>query len=121
MKGNTQLASMIKIATWSKLLDREPEYALVAEVDLVVLRLGSEVSVLYGRCLHRRALMSDGHMEGDNLICGVHGWDYRADTGVSEYNNSEALHKFHAVVENDAVLVDEEEVRAFARAHPQPY
>ena len=56
-------------------------YALVADVDLVVLRYGDEVSVLYGRCLHRGALMSDGRVEGDNLICGVHGWDYRCDTG----------------------------------------
>ena len=35
--------------------------------------------------------MSDGHVSGANLICGVHGWDYRLDTGVSEYNNSETL------------------------------
>ena len=27
--------------------------------------------------------MSDGQVEGANLICGVHHWDYRLDTGVS--------------------------------------
>ena len=48
-------------------------------------------SVLYGRCLHRGALLSDGRVDGDNLICGLHGWDYRIDTGVSEYNNDEVL------------------------------
>ena len=26
------------------------------------------VSVLYGRCLHRGALMADGHVDGHNLI-----------------------------------------------------
>jgi glutamate synthase domain-containing protein 2 len=67
--------------------------------------------------------MSDARVEGDNLICGLHGWDYRYDTGVSEYNNDEALHKFEAWVdtEADAVLVDENEIRAWAEKSPQPY
>ncbi|TKX82498.1 glutamate synthase, partial [Halorubrum sp. SS5] len=69
------------------------------------------VSVLYGRCLHRGVLLGDGHVEGEDLICGVHGWDYRYDTGVSEYDNSERLEKFPAWIEADgdgeeAVYVD---------------
>lgn len=110
-----------KVATWTELPDRSPAYALVAGVDLVVIRFDDDVSVLYGRCLHRGALMSDGHIDGHNIICGVHGWDYRVDTGVSEYNNAEALKTFRAWVENDAVWVDESEVAEWAREHPQPY
>ena len=72
------------IAKFSELTDRSPEYALVANVDVVVIRYDEKVSVLYGRCAHRGALMSDGHIDGDNIICGVHGWDYKFDTGVSE-------------------------------------
>ena len=113
----------IEVATWSALVDREPTYALAGEVDLVVIRIGEEVSVLYGRCLHRGALMADGHVEGDNLICGVHGWDYRIDSGVSEYANNEALHKFEATIDRDAdaVFVRSADIRAFERAHPQPF
>ena len=111
----------VKVAAFSTLEDRKPAYALVAKVDLVVIRYDDQVSVLYGRCLHRGALLSDGSIEGQNLICGVHQWDYRYDTGVSEYNNSEALAKFNAWIENDAVLVDEDEIGAWEKANPQPY
>ena len=113
----------VPVAKWSELEDRTPAYALVADVDLVVLRYDDEVSVLYGRCLHRGALMADARVEGDNLICGVHGWDYRYDTGVSSYNNAEVLQKFRAWVDHDAdaVLVDEAEIRAWAQKSPQPY
>jgi nitrite reductase/ring-hydroxylating ferredoxin subunit len=83
-----QDAIPVAVARWSELPDREPVHTLVGEVDLVVTRFGERVSVLYGRCLHRGALMADGHVDGDNLICGVHHWDYRLDTGVSEYNNA---------------------------------
>ena len=90
--------NMLAIKQWDELEDRVPAYALVADVDLVVVRYGESVSVLYGRCAHRGALMSDGHVDGQNLICGVHGWDYRLDTGISEYKNSETLPKFNAWV-----------------------
>ena len=113
----------IKVATWSKLEDRQPAYALVAGVDLVVIRYDDEVSVLYGRCQHRGALMADGSVKGPNLVCGVHDWDYRLDTGISEYNNEEALHKFSTWIDHvkDAVYVDEDEIRAWEGKHPQPY
>ncbi|MCB1034660.1 MAG: Rieske (2Fe-2S) protein, partial [Acidobacteria bacterium] len=65
------------VARWSELQEKQPAYALVENVDLVIIRFGQEVSVLYGRCHHRGALLADGHIDGPNLICGVHGWDYR--------------------------------------------
>ncbi|MEE8595347.1 MAG: glutamate synthase-related protein [Gemmatimonadota bacterium] len=123
MATASKSGTAVKVASWSELEDRRPAYALVGEVDLVVIRYGDEVSVLYGRCLHRGALLADGHIDGESIICGVHQWDYRYDTGVSEYNNDEALHKFTAWLDTDegAVFVDGAEVDAFAEAHPQPY
>ncbi|QDU84775.1 Glutamate synthase [NADPH] large chain [Planctomycetes bacterium Pla163] len=105
----------------SEFADRRPAYALVAGVDLVVVRLGDDISVLYGRCLHRGALMADGRVEGDNLICGVHDWDYRLDSGVSEYDNDEALPKFASWVLDGRVIVDEAEIADWALEHPQPF
>ncbi len=110
------------VAIWDQLGDRKPAYALVGGVDLVVIRYGGKVSVLYGRCLHRGALLSDGFVDDkDNLICGVHYWDYRIDSGVSEYNNEEALETFRAWVENGVVYVDADEIGAWEAKHPQPY
>ncbi len=111
----------VKIATWSEVLDREPTGAQVAGVDLVIVRWDDNHSVMYGRCLHRGALMADGHVSGDDLICGLHGWDYRMSTGISAYNNSERLHRFASWVEDDALLVDEQEVLAWVKDNPQPY
>ncbi len=109
------------LAEWSKLEDRVPAYGLVANVDLVLVRHDDNVSVFYGRCPHRGALLADGSVQGDNLICGVHGWDFRYDTGISEYNNDEKLPKFSAWIENGKVFVDEEEIAAWEKEHPQFY
>ncbi|MFT6791828.1 MAG: glutamate synthase domain-containing protein 2/nitrite reductase [Cellvibrionaceae bacterium] len=117
---NTTMKKTI-IAKWEELKDRQPVYALVGNVDLVVTRYDNEVSVLYGRCLHRGALMADGHVDGQNLICGVHNWDYRLDTGISEYDNKEALTKFSSWIETGDVLVDADEIGQWEQTHPQPY
>ena len=111
----------IAIKHWDELENRRPAHALVAGVDLVVLKLETKVSVLYGRCLHRGALLSDGCVKGENLICGLHGWDYRVNSGISEYHNSEKLAKFSAWIEDGQVLVDEDEIATWATKNPQPY
>ena len=114
---------MNKIAIYkhSQLEDRTPQYAIVGEVDLVVVRFDEEISVFYGRCLHRGALMADGFVRGRNLICGVHNWDYRLDSGVSAYANDEALPKFKSWVEGDDIFVDSDEISAWGLENPQPY
>ena len=113
----------VAITGWNDLNPAEPTYALVADVDLVIIRWPDkeEVSVLYGRCLHRGALMSDGHVDGENLICGLHNWDYSFKTGVSSYNAAERLHRFSSWLEDDSVWVDEDEIIAWAEDNPQPY
>jgi methylamine---glutamate N-methyltransferase subunit C len=111
----------VAVAAWDQLTDRQPAYALVSDVDLVVVRHDDQVSVMYGRCLHRGALLADGYVRGKNLYCGLHDWDYRLESGVSEYNNHEVLQKFSATIEGGKVMVDPEEIRAWADTHPQPY
>jgi glutamate synthase domain-containing protein 2 len=113
----------VKIAKWDDLEPLKPSYAMVANVDLVVIRFaeGDEASVLYGRCLHRGALLSDGHVDGDNLVCGLHNWDYCCRSGISSYNHKERLKKFSSWVEDGHVWVDESEIRTWEQDNPQPY
>ncbi len=111
-----------KIADLSELTLLKPAGALVANVDLVLIRYSEDkVSVLYGRCHHRGALLADGYIDGENLICGVHGWDYRYDSGISEYANDQALKKFQSWVEGSTIYVDEDEIALWEKENPQAY
>ena len=111
----------ISIAQWDQVADRDPVGALVSNVDLVIVRWEDNHSVLYGRCLHRGALLSDGHVDGINLICSLHGWDYVFMTGVSSYDNNERLHRFSSWIEDGQVMVDVDEILAWEKEHPQPF
>ncbi|MEM7549624.1 MAG: glutamate synthase-related protein [Bacteroidota bacterium] len=111
----------IKVAELNALEEKVPSHAKVLHTDLVLIRYGDKVSVLYGRCLHRGALLSDGHVDGENLICGLHNWDYRYDTGVSSYNPEEYLQKFEEEIKDGSIFIDEEEIREFEEVHPSPF
>ena len=120
-----------RIASWSELDLDTPTGVTVSTVDLVLVRWAGSAtsteksetthSVMYGRCLHRGVKLADGHVAGKDLICGVHGWDYRLDSGVSSYNNDEALHLFTSWIDGDEVFVDLDEIEAWEFKNPQPY
>ena len=113
MSNYEALVNPVQIAVMADVQEKEPTHAQVLGTDLVVIKFGEEASVLYGRCLHRGALLSDGFIDGKNLICGVHNWDYRYETGVSEYAPDEKLRKFKHAINDGALFVDQAEIEEF--------
>lgn len=109
----SELHNPVKIAQMDELVEKEPSHAQVLGTDLVIVKYGQEASVLYGRCLHRGALLSDGFIDGHNLICGLHNWDYRYDTGVSEYAPDEKLRKFKHSIKDGELFIDQSEIEEF--------
>jgi glutamate synthase domain-containing protein 2/nitrite reductase/ring-hydroxylating ferredoxin subunit len=112
-----------KLAEFHDLEPERPVYALAANVDLVVVRWpdAENVSVLYGRCQHRGALMSDGRIDGEHFSCGLHGSTYRYRTGKNVHYPGADLKKFEAWVEDGSVWVDLDEIAAWEGTHPQKY
>jgi hypothetical protein len=83
-----------RVATWSEVPDRVPVGAMVEGIDLVLVR------------------------QGDDLICGLHGWHYRINGGVSAHNNFEKLEKFTSWIDDDDDAI---EVTDYLIRHPQPF
>src|SRR6185369_5502603 len=122
----------VVVADWAALPVREPVRAPVEGVDLVVVRLDRDgpgtggsgqdraVAVYEGRCPHGGALLADGEVRGHSIVCGVHGWDFRLDSGVSDYDPSQRLHRFPARGRADGmVVVDRPDLDAYRAVTPQ--
>ena len=97
-------ALFLPVARLDDLVDDRPAHAQADGIDLVLVRRGDEVHVFEGRCPHRGALLADGRVDAANLVCGVHGWDFRLDTGISAYNPAERIQKFSAAVVDGEVV-----------------
>jgi vanillate O-demethylase monooxygenase subunit len=55
-----------------------PVAARLLGEDLVVVKLGDDVSVFQDLCVHRGTPLSMGWIEDDRIVCGYHGWEYDA-------------------------------------------
>ncbi|MCF7982032.1 MAG: Rieske 2Fe-2S domain-containing protein [Pseudomonadales bacterium] len=110
----------VRLLKWDELTPRTPKKAMVEDVDLMVIRYGDEVSVLYGRCLHRGVLLANGTIVGKKIICGWHGWEFRYDTGASG-QRCPNLQKFDSWLEEGYLWVDADQIRTWKEENPQPY
>ena len=65
------------VGAWSHELTREPFQRFLLDEPLVFYRTKSgKPVVLDDRCIHRFAPLSAGCLEGDNIVCGYHGFTY---------------------------------------------
>jgi len=113
------LSTHLPVARLTELPVDRPSAAEADGIDLVLVRRGDDVRVFEGRCPHRGALLADGRVDGENLICGVHGWDFRLDTGISAYNPAERIHTFPATVVDGEVVIDKADLAAYRSMRPE--
>jgi len=103
----------VPIIRWDELSLRIPAKANVEAVDLLIVRYGDdEVAVLSGRCPHKGALLANGTLLGNKIICGWHGWTFRYDTGEAGQACAD-LKKFSAWVDDGYLWVDAEQIRCW--------
>jgi len=108
-----------QISTLTKLKQENLIGARVAEVDLVAVGCGDSVNVFEGHCLHQGTLLAEGHLEGGHLICRGHGWQYDCASGAKVEDEGICLHRFSVKVDDGKVLVDRDEVAAWASERKQ--
>ena len=54
----------------------------VAGQDVVLVRNLGRVYALRNRCAHQGGKLSDGHLNGDQIVCPLHGWCFRLGDGT---------------------------------------
>src|SRR3954466_4675984 len=57
----------------SQLRDRQPVRVVVDDTPVLLLRDGEELFAIHDRCSHRGCSLSEGSVEGEDIVCGCHG------------------------------------------------
>jgi phenylpropionate dioxygenase-like ring-hydroxylating dioxygenase large terminal subunit len=64
---------------WSKEVTDKPVAAKLLDQPIVIWRSNGKVAAFYDLCIHRGSPLSLGWVNGDQLVCAYHGWNYGAD------------------------------------------
>lgn len=66
----------------SQLPQRRPLRVVVADTPVLLLRDGEEIFAIHDRCSHRGCSLSDGELDGSQIVCGCHGSRFEVRDGA---------------------------------------
>ena len=117
------MAYWMTLMALAELPPDRPVTVRVRERDLVLARCahGGVPHVLENRCPHRGGQLGDGRLEGDDIICPLHGYDYDLETGISRYSTDERVAAFPVRVYRDEIQIDADAVMALPQGHDDGY
>ena len=100
-----------------------PVTVRVNERDVALARceFGDAPHALDNRCAHRGGQLGDGTIQGDDIICPLHGYDYDLHTGISRYAPMERVAVYPVRVHHGEVQVDAEAVPPLPEQHDTGY
>jgi nitrite reductase/ring-hydroxylating ferredoxin subunit/uncharacterized membrane protein len=67
-----------------ELPEGKPVCALAGEVPIFLVRRDGEIKALHNRCTHRAGSLADGDLEGNSIVCPLHGSVFNLDDGSVE-------------------------------------
>jgi len=107
---------MYRVATTlGELWSGEMRAVSVGGRRLVLVRMDGQVFAYEDRCVHQGVPLSDGRLEGREIVCHAHEWRYDACTGRGTNPAGAQLRACPVRIEGERVLVDSGERRAQGR------
>jgi nitrite reductase/ring-hydroxylating ferredoxin subunit/uncharacterized membrane protein len=90
----------------SLLVDRKPLRAVVGDTPVLLLKDGEEIYAIHDRCSHRGCSLSEGTLQGDEIVCACHGSRFdRRDGSLRGGPATAAQPAFQVRVRDDRVEV----------------
>lgn len=86
-----------------------------AGLDLVVVRTSRGLRAYQGLCPHRGALLAEGEIDGDTLVCRNHRWRFSVHDGCRA-GGPECLHAYPLVEQDGELYVEVPDSRERTRA-----
>ncbi len=104
------MANWVEVLKADELEESKGTTVFVNERDIALYRYQGDFYALDNRCVHRDGQLGDGYMEGANVFCPLHNWDYDVRTGVSRYSEDETVPVYPARQVNGRVEIDADKV-----------
>jgi glutamate synthase domain-containing protein 2 len=100
------MPNFVEVLKTGDLEEGKGKTVFVNERDIALYKYEGDFYALDNTCVHRGGQLGDGHMDGANVICPLHGWDYDVKTGVSRWDPKEKVAVYPVRVENGSVMID---------------
>src|SRR6516164_9122452 len=97
--------AFVRVASLSDLTGPGPFPVSASGVDVALVRSETGWRAFNGRCPHQGALLGEGEIEGESLVCRNHRWRFSLDSGQRD-GGPECLASCPAIEHDGALFVD---------------
>jgi nitrite reductase/ring-hydroxylating ferredoxin subunit len=77
--------------------------------QVVLYRKRDEVFALGNECPHQGGSLCDGWVEGEIVVCPLHGWEFDVRSGACMTVPGERVARYRVSVEGDAIYLEDDE------------
>ncbi|HWO05247.1 MAG TPA: Rieske 2Fe-2S domain-containing protein [Methylomirabilota bacterium] len=99
----------MKVLDVADLSPGKPALVTLDDRDVAVIRRGDEILAIGNECPHQGGSLCDGWVEGDIVICPLHGWEFDLRSGACMTVPGESVPRYTATVEDGAIYLEEAE------------
>ncbi len=99
------MADFVKVAST---IEVTPGAGIVAEVSgqaIAVFNVDGTYYAIDNTCVHRGGPLGEGDLEGEDVSCPWHGWQYNVKTGACVNNPSASVKSYQVKVEGADIKV----------------
>jgi nitrite reductase/ring-hydroxylating ferredoxin subunit len=98
--------AFVKVGSASALSPGSVMEASLGEDYYAICNVAGHIHALAGTCPHSGGPLGQGALNGANLACPWHAWEFDCQTGAHDFNPAVRVQTFAVQVVGDDILVD---------------
>jgi nitrite reductase (NADH) small subunit len=98
--------ALVKVGSLAMLPAESVMEACVGEDRYAICNVEGAIYALAGTCPHRGGPLGQGAVNGGNLTCPWHAWEFDCRTGANDYDPAVKIVTFAVRIAGDDILID---------------
>ena len=98
--------ALVKAGSVSQVAPGSVMELTVGEDRYAICNVDGQIYALAGTCPHQGGPLGQGAVNGANLTCPWHAWEFDCRTGEHDYNPAVRVATFSVCVNGDNILID---------------
>jgi nitrite reductase/ring-hydroxylating ferredoxin subunit len=98
--------AFVRVGALSRLTAGSVTEAPIGEERYAICNVDGRIHALAGPCPHRGGPLGQGAVNGGNLTCPWHAWEFACSTGANDYNPEVKVSTFPVQSSGDDILID---------------
>ena len=96
----------IKVAKLSELQENQGKLVNVNEKEIALFKSNNQFFAVDNMCLHMGGSLSEGEIEGNNVTCPLHGWQFDLKSGQNIMPGMGKINTYKITVEKDEIFIE---------------